>query len=342
LEVLGMGMKGAWMRLALLCGALVAAMIGVSGGSAGPRVAEVTFKAFPGPAKVSYDEQIAYRATFKNISGTTLTKVIFRQRYPVADGAYAEPVKSTCPSTPTTITTPTGPEWICNFGNQSASAPPLTLIVVWQLPPLPATSNCPDCLVTNGRWTVKEATNDVSDPNDAIPPEGITVFATLLASNEGGEETLEAGGFETEGVTCADTTSHGNLETNPVVSLTNPVTSTVCLPPFTTFGHAVTITETLGNPRHSDVCVAALDTDCGPTYIDATFGAPYVTHIFHVADAALPKNYKIRAISHNGNPALEEGECSSPSECVLLIHLDHQTGIWTLIATSDSNGYFDW
>jgi hypothetical protein len=338
-------MSGTRLRIAVACIAAVAAAVVAAGGSAGPRQAQVTFEAFPGPGEVSYGEKIAYKTTFKNNSGTTLTKVMFRQRFPVADGQYAAPVKSTCPSTPTTITTASGPEWICDFGTQSASAAQLTLIIVWQLPPtLTSTSNCPDCLETNGRWTVKEGTTDVSDPNDAIPPNGITVFATLLASGAGGGETLKAGGFETDGVSCATATSPGNLQTNPDVGLTNPVASTLCLPSFTAFGHAATITETAGDAHHSLVCIAALGTSCGPSHVDATFPSPFVTHIFRVADAALENGEKITVVRHNGVPL---ASCADdPNNANGCATITPPTGpgpkIWVIVATSPTNGPWDW
>lgn len=343
-------MNGAWMRrLALAGAALVATAVAVGGGSAGQRAALVTFEAFPGPGMVNYGEFISYRFTFENTSGTTLTKVMARQSVPVAASQHATFVASTCPSTPTTITTSSGPEWICDFGNQPADAPPLALTVVWKVPTLASTDNCVDCLVSNGRFTTKDGPNDVTDLNDAFPPGGLTVTATLLAAGAGGGETLLAGGYETTSVACTNPTDPGNLQTNPVISLANPVSTTACFPPFVIpptnlvdLGFAAVLRETAGNARHTEVCIAALGTNCGATYLDATFGAPYVTHIIHVADGALPKGYRITGLSHNGNPPLEEGECSGPGECVLLIDLDPQTKIWTLIATSDTNGLWDW
>ena len=345
-------MKQAWGRLAAACVAVVGAAILATGGSAGPRAAEVTFDAFPGPGQVTYGQQIAYKATFKNTSGTTLTHVMFRQSYPVASGVAATPADDTCPTTPTTITTSTGKEWICDFGNQVANAAPLALTIVWKAPPQTSTSNCPDCLVSNGRWTVKEGVNDVSDPNDAIPQGGKTVTATLLASNVGGGELLKAGGYETGPTSCADPKGAGNLQTNPLVSLTNPVTTTVCFPAFTIppgnlvdLGFATTITETAGNARHSEVCIADLGTNCGPTYIDANFAPQAVTHVFHVADAALlPKNYTITTVSHNGGPPTVQGACDVNGFCVVTIRLDNIKGtkIWTIVVTSPTNGYFDW
>ena len=353
-------MKMGWGRLALACIAAASAVIFVGGGSAGPRLADVTFVAFPGPAEVTYGQQIAYKATFQNRSGTTLSHVIFRQGYPTVNGVEASPVAglNTCPTTPGIVTKSDGSHvWTCDFGNLAANAPQVGLTVVWQVPPQgTATANCVNCLISNGRWTVKEGVNDVSDPNDAFPSkDGINVPATLLASNSGGGEKLKAGGYVTQSASCADPSVAGSLQTNPDVNNANPVSTTVCLPPFgkpangVDLGYVTTITETASNPRHSEVCVAALGSNCDPGYVDADFGLldppQVITHVFHVADAALlPKGSKITAVSHNGGPATAQGACDSNGFCVLTIRLDNLKGtkIWTIVVTSRTNGYFDW
>jgi hypothetical protein len=356
-----------WGRLALACLAAASAVIFVAGGSAGPRQADVTFVAFPGPAEVTYGQQIAYKATFKNQSGTTLTHVIFRQTYPIANGIEATPVAglNTCPTTPVIVTKADGSHvWTCDFGNLSANAAQVGLTVVWQVPPQgSATTNCPDCLVSNGRWTVKEGVNDVADPNDAFPSaDGINRAATLLASKSGGGEKLKAGGYVTQGTSCADPSLGGNLQTNPDVTTQNPVSTTVCLPQFgkptngVDLGYVTAITERVvgGTPdaRHSQVCVAKLGTTCPDVDdpgADADFGLldppQVITHVFRVADAALlPKGYKITAVSHNGGPATTKGSCDSNGFCVIDIRLDNFKGtkIWTIVVTSRTNGYFDW
>ncbi|HEX6724412.1 MAG TPA: hypothetical protein VF073_04140 [Gaiella sp.] len=327
----------------------------------------MTFVAFPGPAEVTYGQQIAYKATFLNKSGTTLTHVIFRQGYPVVNGVEATPVpgQNTCPAAPVIVTKSNGSHvWTCDFGNRAANAPQVGLTVVWQVPPQEtATTNCPNCLVSNGRWTVKEGVNDVADPNDAFPSSaGIDVPATLLASNSGGTEKLKAGGYVTQGTSCADPSVAGNLQTNPDVNNANPVSTTVCLPPFgkpangVDLGYVTTITERVvgGKPdaRHSQVCVAKLGTTCPDVDDpngDADFGLlnppQVITHVFHVADAALlPKGYKITAVSHNGGTPTAQGACDSNGFCVVTIRLDNFKGtkIWTIVVTSRTNGYFDW
>ena len=357
-------MKFRWGKLALASMVILGAAILATAGSAGPRLADVTFVAFPGPGQVTYGQQIAYKATFKNKSGTTLTHVIFRQTYPKANGVEATPVEglNTCPTAPVTVTKSDGTHvWTCDFGNLSANANPVGLTVVWQAPPQgDATENCTavkptDCLTSNGKWTVKEGVNDVADPNDAFPSSaGIDRSASLLASNTGGGEKLRAGGYETEGASCADPEGAGSLQTNPGVDKDNPVSTTVCLPAFgrpsngVDLGYVTQITELKNDARHSEVCVAQLGSDCSTGYVDADFGLldppQVITHVFHVADAALPKGYSITWVSHNGGDQVLEGFCDANNFCVVSIDLVNVKGTktWVIVVTTPTNGYFDW
>jgi hypothetical protein len=342
-------MIGTRLRLALAFLVLVGAVVLVSGGGAGPRLAAATFEAFPGPGQVTYDELIAYKAEFTTRSDSTLTHVRFRQTIPVAGTQPATFDDSTCPSTPTTRTMPDGTEeWICDFGQVPSGTPKLELTIVWRVPTLVDDADgCDGCLVSTGRWTVKEGVNDTTDPNDVFGK--TTVNATLLAFGTDAEETLLAGGYEKSGTTsCADPDSPGNLRTNQVISsLTNPVSTKFCLPSFVipvgdpNLGYATTITETPGNAHGTEVCIAALGTNCGESYVDATFGSPYVTHIFQVAAAALPKNYKITTVSHNGDELTDE-TCAATGDCVIDIDLDRKTKIWTIEVTSSTNGPWNW
>src|SRR6476619_7024641 len=80
------GVKRRSCRLALASLMAVAATVFAAAGSAGSRAVNVSFDVFPAPAEVSYGHQIAYRATFENTSGS-LAKVLFRQTFPVPNGA---------------------------------------------------------------------------------------------------------------------------------------------------------------------------------------------------------------------------------------------------------------
>jgi hypothetical protein len=319
----------------------VVATVFAAAGSAGSRAVNVTFDVFPAPAEVSYGHQIAYRATFENTGGA-LAKVLFRQTFPAASGVEATPVSSTCPSTPVITTTPHGREWTCDFGRMAPHAAPLSLTVVWQAPTLVPNVNCPGCLVTNGRWLAKQGT---SSAFVTFPPGGKNVAATLLASGAGGDP-LRAAGYVTGPASCADPNGPGNLQTNPSISLANPVSTTVCFPAFTLpagsldLGFKTVLTETAGSARTAEVCIAALGTGCAPGYVDANFAPQVVTHVFHVSDAALADPHGITAVRHNG-VLVTAATCAANGLCVLSISLDH-SGIWTIVATSPTNGSWDW
>ena len=355
-------------RWVLPCAVLVAALVAVGVGSAGPRnptsvVAD--FKAFPGPAQVSYGENIAYRATLHNDSGSTLTHVIFRQTYPVG-ASVTGPVDSSCPqgASSTVFNADGTPKWwACDFGQVSATAPDPVLVVVWRVPPpVDPSKDCKTgCFETTGFWSVKEGLNDTTDPNDAFGRS--TVTAVLLSTGDNASEKLKAGGYETTGSASCDDPAAGSLRTKQKLSADNPVSTTVCLPAFTLpagskeLGYVTTITETLlansttPNPRHAEVCVAKLGETCPDSNdpsADAVFFDPNsanplkITHVFRVLADSIPK-YTITQVSHNGI-TMDATTCSTKGDCVLSIDLVNVKGTktWVIKVTTGSNGYFDW
>lgn len=354
------------LRLAFSCAVLVVALVAVGGGSAGPRTPTsvvASFDALPGPPTVSYGENIAYRATLANTSGSTLTHVIFRQSYPIG-ASDSGPVESSCPDGASSTTLDAGGNplyWVCDFG-QVPAAKQIVLAIVWQVPPpSDPTVNCTtlDCFKTTGFWSVKEGLNDNVDPNDQFGSK--TVSATLLSTGDDAIETLHAGGYETGSASCADPAA-GSLRTKQKLSLDNPVSTTVCLPDFTLpegstdLGYVTTITERLiantatPDPRHSEVCIAKLGTTCPDTndpsadqpFFDPNAANPLkITHVFRVLDAALPKGYRITQVTHNGT-TMTATTCTTTGDCVVSITLDPKTKIWTIIVTTGTNGYFDW
>lgn len=353
---MGFGLR----RWALACAVLVVPLVAVGVGSAGPRTPDsvvATFEAFPGPAAVSYGENIAYRATLHNSSGSTLTHVIFRQTFPVG-AADTGPVDSTCPTgaSSTVFNADGTPKWwACDFGQVSATAPDPVLVVVWQVPQSAATANCTSgCFKTTGFWSVKEGLNDTTDPNDAFGANIVT--AVLLATGDNASETLKAGGYETGSSSCVDPAA-GSLRTKQKLSLDNPVSTTVCLPAFTLpngskdLGFVTTITETQNNAQHSQVCIAKLGTTCpdidDPNADEVFFNPPgsplKITHVFRVLQGSLPKNYTITQVSHNGT-TMDATTCSTKGDCVVSIDLVNVKGtkIWVIVVTTGSNGYFDW
>lgn len=326
-------------RLVVACLAVIGAAIAVAGGSAGNRTGVATFDAVPGPGAVTYEENIAYKATFLWTGGSAATHVEFRQTRPVATfGGVDYPatlVAATCDAAFQ------GNDLVCAFGKLSAGAPPVEVTVVWRAPTIPSPSGCPSCLETNGRFLVKEGVK-TDDGNDTFPVGGIDVAARLLGG-EGTQETLTAGGYELG----ACTGGGSSLKTNQAVSLANPVATSFCLPAFATtatnLGLATTITELLGNAHQSEVCIAALGENCGDSYIAADFGPSATTFVFTVASAALPKGYKITQVFHNGELLTDETcERTENPECLVSIDLNNKTKIWTIVATSETNGPWNW
>ncbi len=109
-----------------------------SAGEAPGRYADsvvATFEAFPGPAQVSYGENIAYRATLDNQRADA-----YEGQVPAVAsrrGVGGGPVASSCPTgaATTTLNADGSPkDWVCDFGQRPASAK-LALTVVWQVPP---------------------------------------------------------------------------------------------------------------------------------------------------------------------------------------------------------------
>ena len=345
---------------------LVVGLVAVGIGSAGPRTpvsVDAKFDAFPGPARVSFGENIAYRASLSNTSGSTLTHVIFRQTFPVG-ASVTGPVVSSCPSGASSIVpNPDGTPkwWVCDFGQVSATAPDPVLVVVWNVPSSTATQNCAACFSTRGFWSVKEGLNDNINKNDEFGEK--TVTAELLSTGDTATETRRAGGYETGSASCDDPAA-GSLRTKQKLTSDNPVSTTVCLPAFTLpagskdLGYVTTITETLiantttPNPRHSEVCVAKLGTTCPDSSdpnADAVFFDPNsqnplkITHVFRVLADSLGKNYTVTQVSHNGT-IMNATTCSTKGDCVVSIDLvnDKGTKTWVIKVTTGSNGYFDW
>jgi hypothetical protein len=355
-------MKHVWGRLVLVFLVLVGAIAIASGGSAGQRLVDADFKVFPGPANVTYDELIAYRATFLTKSKASLQKVRFVQTIPVAEGVDAVLETHTCPTTPETVPVEDGPdEWVCTFGTIVPDTDVLVVTTVWKAPNLGDTTICPGCLASEGAWFLNEGTNDVSNPNDRFGY--AELFATLLPSGDIPEtngETLLAGGYEIGVATsCSE---GGNLKTHGVIGIANPIVTKYCLP-ARAFGpalipvgsgdpgYATTITETSGNPRHTEVCIAKLGTDCIPGYQDQNFFTSdvlddddKVTVVIQVSDAAIqtpaPGRETITSVSHNGDP-MTAATCAAAGDCIISITLNNQTKIWTIVVTSGTNGSYD-
>lgn len=358
--------------LACLMAASAIAVL-VPGGSAGPRTVAFTFEAVPGPGAVTYNENIAYRATISNTSGTNLTHVIFRMTPPSAGDEEAIFQESTCPQNNgqgVTITYTDGTtDWTCDFGNLPAwtqSTPQRTLAVVWKAPALDQADDCVGCLETVARLTLKEGLNDQTNPNDAFLPDNAQTPATLLAAdteNVASHNTKSAGGYETEA--CTNPSGGGSLQTKQALdAVTNKVSTFVCISfiptSVTDLGLATTILEGVvhvgnpGNPRldTSDLCIAQLGTNCGAfgQYTPQVFDAGHpITVVLRYPDGALGNGEKITKVWHNYDPLLNPdplplcGTNPVPTNGCLVGPPTVSNGkvkIWTAIVKTLTNGWY--
>jgi len=333
-------MKHARGRLLVACLVVAASAVAVAGGSAGNRVGTPTLEAVPGPGAVSYGENIAYTASFSNDGNSTFTHTTLTMAPPViqATGETATFVKSSCgPANSAGVL-------VCDLGNLNANAV-ARVTVVWNVPAGDSKQGCSradsgtDCLLAKTTWQINE--NKSTNGNETFQQ---SAGADLIGTSpqDPVSNQLRAGGYEV--TSCAAAGS--SLSTNKAVSKSNPVATSFCLPDFVTdtidLGLATTITETAGSARTSEVCVAALGQNC-PAGSRADFGTSggVITFTFLVSADALPKNYKIEKVFHDGHE-VTSATCAADNECVTSIKLDRKTGIWKIVTTAETNGSWDW
>jgi hypothetical protein len=355
-------MIGTRIRVALAFLVVVGAAVAVGGGNAGPgqRLAE-----FPAPVfapSVTAGKNIQYRFSFKNIGDSTFTKVVVRQLVPFAQ-VGSEPlvlatfVASTCPSTPVVNPTPRGPEWACDFGRLLLGQQ-IKLSVLWKAPAVDLVSDCPGCLKSAVRVTVKEGLKDVGkDMNDGFfppgGPPGDLVSDLLLPDSPIEVSELKAANEPA----CTDPFGEGSLRTKQELDPeNNKVSSTWCLPKTPSdqdnFGIAARILETTPNQHPVEVCFAALGQECVEGYTPHDFTPAFATGVFRVRGETVgPEG--ITQVTHNGEvlPPCTSGEPPPPNGCVVSITpppgwpeppLDPADNFWTIVVISSTNGPYDW
>jgi hypothetical protein len=338
------------LRVAIACLAIAAAAALASIGSAGNREATVTFAAVPGPTQVTAGQPFAVTSTFENEGRSTFTHVELHMSVPTGAAGSATLVSASCDEVIE------NGELVCGFDKVRKNDPPLKVTVVWQTPPGGA---CDGCLTSKAYWQIKERGHDRNSKNDTFPAG--TVAIALLAA----DDPSRAAGFATSA--CGNPFGAGTLQTDPDVDASDPVSSTVCLPPFTTsatdLGVASAITEgpaAPGQPGHpalgrSVICVAAFGQSCGAegTYTPFDFGfATPIQFVFRISAAALGKYDKITKVFHNG---AQLGKCpnTDPNGCVVAITPpkssyskhggpSHGKGVWTVVAKAPTNGPWSW
>jgi len=343
-------------RLVVACLALIGAVIAVAGGSAGNRNGVGSLEALPGPGTVTYGENISYEAKFTNnnlTSGSVFTQTKFVMSPPVGpDGTPATPVATSCGAfDDQDVLT-------CSFGKLVPGAT-VTLTVTWKAP---GTASQPGCLVdvvagihclkADGTFLIKEGKQ--TNFNESFP---VSEDASLIgvSDNDAVNRNKRAGGFETTGFTTPDCeTGSSNLATHQDLSSANKVSTSFCLPTFSTDkidqGLAAWIVEEartggLGHPYlgQSTICVAEFGANCGPpgSYVEHDFGTTTpITVTIRVLDSALLPGDSITQMFHNGVPLLScLTNATDENGCVVSIKRSNgPIKIWTLIGKSKKNG----
>lgn len=333
-------------RLLVACLAVLGAAIAVAGGSAGNREGTAQLHAVPGPGAVSYGQAIAYTSSFSNDSGAVFTQVKFQM--PAPSGTVGSVHVSTsferasCGSV-------AGGTLTCDFG-QLRPGEAANLTVVWRVQADTAGTlpGCAGCLVANGTWLIKEG--KTTNSNETFP---VSEPADLIGASDNDltapSARQRAGGYQLAGCTSPGAAS---LSTDQAINaVTNPVTTSFCVPAsFVAAGAADGLASTILEPgstsadyaHRSDVCVAQPGTTCAQN-LPQNFAPNSLTLTFRVAADALPKNYDIGAVSHNGGDPVAEGECDADNFCVVSIDLSNgKTKIWTIVVTSETNGFYNW
>lgn len=354
-------------RLTLAFLVVAAATLLASSGSAGNRTAEVTFQALPGDS-VTYGESFATTTTFKNTGNSNFTHVQLRQLVPATGGANPASATLLDSSCGAVIV---GNEAVCEF-DSLGSGQTATATLLWGAPASGA--GCASCLATSGIWLIKEG--KPTNSNEVFPFPA-TPFAATLLGGDGSQEKKKAGGYETQGVGVGSCTAGaGNLHTNPALTNTDPVSSTVCLPLFTiptgsfAFGLSSTITEITTEPAtgvqktlgQSVVCVAALGQSCVAGHVPFNWGTTTkARHVFRILGSALTGNKTITKVFHNGAElklcSTTQG-ASSLNGCVVSItssssflsfspsssNTNPPSGnkVWTVVADAPTNGPWNW
>ena len=289
-----------------------------------------------GPGAVTYGQNIAYTATFSNDGSSTFTHATYKMAPPViqATGETATFVKASCGSIDSAgVLT-------CDFG-QLRSGELDRLTVVWNVPAGDSKVGCTDCLIANSTWLINE--NKTTNGNETFT-QGETADLIGSSATEPVERSASGRRLRDHGLHdgwLKPQHQPGGLEEQPRGDL---VLSARLLDDHDRsrardHDHG----DERANPHASEVCVAALGQNC-PAGTRADFGSSgeVITFTFRISADALPKNYKITKVFHNGHEVDVDDVRRSTTGASSRSRFDKKTKIWTVITTAETNGPWSW
>lgn len=334
----------------------------------------VTLVVVPGLGAVTYGQTVAFTASIKNTSRTTLEHVQFHNTIPTTSGGPATSPSASCAGGALTAT-----EFACPPISKLRKNEVATVTITWRTPASGSSSNCAvatppgtaPCLTNSAFWTFKKDDDDDDDDDDRSSSSTTKlqmspVAVSLLAVGD----PSKAAGFAT---TACSNPSTPTIATNQSLGSGNPLATSVCAPNLPTTpitGIAAVLSErdrTSSDPgitQVSDICLPAPGAACGGTPFHFSSRA---TFTFLIDNAALPpvcsggggggarddddrgrsgnscKLRKITKVFHDGNPTPVPSCSSNPSAdpCVFGISFNSHKKRTTVVVKASENGSWD-
>jgi hypothetical protein len=239
---------------------------------AGNRNPPSSFAAFPGPSKITFGKNVAYKSSLANISTSTYKRVSFIQTIPsvkLSDDStieFADLVYSSCEPNGPPYSGLTATSYACPTIDTFPPGSSQSYTLVWKskstLPPGATCKTNPCELTTTGTWLIKEGLKN-SGGNDTFAIPATTTLLDVPDPAQAGAYAIKA---------CTDA-SDPTLFTNKVLTDTNKGYTSVCVPQVPGLpldpGSVVTINEyndtNANDPGFTEihqVCIAAAGLTC--------------------------------------------------------------------------------
>jgi hypothetical protein len=297
--------------------ALATLVFGVTSAPAGNRDPVRTLVETPGPAEISYGENVGYTATLFNNQSSTFTKVIYRHLVPTTKlGGVSTPaslVYSSCePGRTSWPAFAAGSWYACPELSQLPSGASTSVLLVWKAPGIPTAGDGVSCGAVNdcvlgsrGEFTIKEGTGNPgsSGPDTfAVGPVETPLYAASTDLTKARGYVLNAcstgSSLETSVVTPV---GPGNKLYTKVCASTVPGATGTTGNPLDP-GLVVEIEEKAGGPITEDVtiCIPVPGDTCAdvPPYTPWTF-TPKASFTFTIDIKSLPRGEKVDRILHD-------------------------------------------
>jgi hypothetical protein len=280
----------------------------------------VDFTTAPGLDSVNYGQNAAYVARITNHANSTLRNTTFSTPVPSTDGGPATFLAASCAGTLTAT------QFSCVVDRVHAGQT-FSITIVWKTPATGTSSGCPSadpCLTSSGTFTAGSLTLPAGPAATSLLPAGDSSSAATYA------------------LAPCTIASGPTLQTDPNLSPSNPLSTTVCAPhlPPAQLGLVTSIDELPKPPslpgvapEASDICIPAPLFGCNATPF--VFAPKKATFTFVILNSSLPPSEVIDQVFHNG---VLVSTSPSADPYVESIKVQPFKGITTVTVKSSTNG----